>query len=53
MVCVVAVDNDVAGVDDTRPAAVKMIDIYVNSASVDDAFPSVPTVRVEEYVDRI
>jgi len=28
-----------------------MIDINVNSASVDDAFLSVPTVDVEEHVD--
>ena len=30
-----------------------MIDIGVDSASVHDAFPSVPTVDVEEHVDRI
>jgi hypothetical protein len=30
-----------------------MIDINVDIASVDDAFPSVPTVDIEEHVDKI
>lgn len=30
-----------------------MIGINVDSASIDDAFPSVPMVDVEEHVDRI
>ena len=48
VIFVVAVDDDVVGVDDARPAA---IDINVDSASVDDAFLSVLTVHVEEHVD--